>query len=138
MTQVQIDAVRKLKEVKLEDAKLGDMQRFLAKHVSDALAYFCEQDEDFAAAVMVDDKSFVGCLQALKLPGRGLGYLSDFDVYRMAARYFFPEADVEWSMKISMPEKNKKPAKILTLKWEDLLGKGGTSRAPSPTGGGGK
>lgn len=121
MTQVQIDAVRKLKEVKLEDAKLGDMQRFLAKHVSDALAYFCEQDEDFAAAVMVDDKSFVGCLQALKLPGRGLGYLSDFDVYRMAAQYFFPEADVEYSMKISMPAKKQTPAKVLTLTMEQLL-----------------
>lgn len=125
MTRVQIDAARKLKEVKLEDTKLGDMQRYLAPYVADTCARFCEQSEDFATAVMAEGKSLVGCLQALKLPGRGMGYCSDFDVYRMAAQYFFPEADVEWSMKISMPAKNQTSAKILNLRLEDLLGMGG-------------
>ncbi len=125
MKQIQIDAARKLREDKLEGAKLGDMQRYLAPYVGDVCARFCEQSEDFATAVMAEGKSLAGCLQALKLPGRGMGYCSDFDVYRMAAQYFFPEADVEWSMKISMPAKNQTSAKILNLRLEDLLGMSG-------------
>lgn len=121
MTQGQIDAVRKLKEADIKAAKLDRMQEYLAPYVTDTLARFCEQSEDFAAAVMAEDKSIGGCLRALKLPGQGLGYCSDFDVYRMAAQYFFPEADVEWSMKISMPAKNQTSAKVLTLTMEQLL-----------------
>ena len=125
MTQVQMEAVRKLKEADLKATKLDRMQEYLAPYVTDTCARFCEQNEDFAAAVMEQGKSLVGCLQALKLPGQGLGYCSDFDVYRMAAQYFFPEADVEYSMKISMPAKNQTSAKILDLRFEDLLGFGG-------------
>lgn len=121
MTQVQTDAVRKLKEADLKATKLDRMQEYLAPYVTDTCARFCEQNEDFAAAVMAEGKSLVGCLQALKLPGQGLGYCSDFDVYRMAAQYFFPEADVEYSMKISMPAKKQTPAKVLTLTMEQLL-----------------
>lgn len=128
MTQVQTDAIRKLTEAKRDG--LSDMQKYLAPHVVQTCVQFCEQSEEFAAAVMAEGKSLVGCLKAMKLPGQGLGYCSDFDVYRMAAQYFFPEADVEWSMKISVPKKNQTSAKILDLKFEDLFG---TSRAPSPT-----
>ncbi|MBQ8356210.1 MAG: hypothetical protein IJX39_00215 [Clostridia bacterium] len=119
MTQIQTDAIRKLTEAKHDG--LTDMQKYLATHVAKTCAQFCEQSEEFAAAVMAQDKSLVGCMKAMTLPGRGLGYLSDFEVYRMAARYFFPESDVEWSMKISMPAKNQTSAKILELKFEDLL-----------------
>ena len=120
MTQVQIDAIRKMTEAEQEG--LNDMQRYLASYVVKALSQFCEQSEDFATAVAAEDKTLVGCLKALKLPGQGLGYCSDFDVYRMAVQYFFPEADVEWSMKISTPAKKQTSAKILDLRFEDLFG----------------
>jgi len=119
MTNTQTNAIRKLQEAKLEG--LTDMQKYLAPHVQKALSQFCEQSEDFAAAVLEEKKTLVGCLKEMKLPGRGLGYCSDFDVYRMAAQYFFPEADIEWSMKISTPAKNQTSAKILDLKFTDLL-----------------
>ena len=123
MTQVQTDAIRKLTEAKHEG--LDDMQKYLAPHVVKTCAQFCEQSEDFATAVMAEDKTLVGCLKAMKLPGRGMGYCSDFDVYRMAAQYFFPEADVEWSMKISVPAKKQTSAKILDLRFEDFFKMGG-------------
>lgn len=123
MTQIQTDAIRKLTEAKQDG--LNDMQKYLAPHVIKTLTGFCEQSEEFATAVMAEDKTLVGCLKALKLPGRGMGYCSDFDVYRMAVQYFFPEADVEWSMKISTPQKKQTSAKILDLRFEDLFGIGG-------------
>ena len=123
MTQIQTDAIRKLTEAKHDG--LNDMQKYLAPHVVKALSQFCEQSEEFAAAVAAEDKTLVGCLKAMKLPGQGLGYCSDFDVYRMAAQYFFPEADVEWSMKISVPSKKQTSAKILTISFPDLFKAGG-------------
>ncbi|MBR2312184.1 MAG: hypothetical protein IKA46_02730 [Clostridia bacterium] len=124
MTQVQIDAVRKLREC--DTKPLRDMQAFLAPHVANALVSFCEQSEEFAAAVMEKGADLVACVRSMKLPGRGLGYLSDFEVYRMAVQYFFDGADVEWSMKISMP-KSQSSAKtgVLDIKLEDFLFGGG-------------
>ena len=123
MTQVQIDAVRKLKEENVK--QLRNKRDFIVPFLRTALSSFAEQSEDFAAAVMAADKSLEGCVNALKVPQGDRVSLSDFDVYRMAAQYFFPEADVEWSMKISMPTKNQTSAKILDLRFEDLLVFGG-------------
>ena len=123
MTQVQIDAVRKLKEENVK--QLRNKRDFIVPFLRSALSNFAEQSEEFAAAVMAADKSLEGCVNALNVPTGDRVSLSDFDVYRMAAQYFFPEADVEWSMKISMPAKNQTSAKILNLRLEDLLGLGG-------------
>lgn len=123
MTENQINAIRKLTEAKRDG--LDDMQKYLAPYVVITCVQFCEQSEDFATAVLAEDKSLVGCLKAMKLPGRGMGYCSDFDVYRMAAQYFFSEADVEWSMKISVPSKKQTSAKILNLRFEDFFTIGG-------------
>ena len=124
MTQVQIDAVRKLREC--DTKPLRDMQAFLAPHVANALVSFCEQSEEFAAAVMAEGKDLCGCVRSMKLPGRGLGYLSDFEVYRAAARYFHEDYDVEFSMRIS-PPKSQSTAKtgVLDIKLEDFLFGGG-------------
>ena len=119
MTQVQIDAVRKLKEENVK--QLRNKRDFIVPFLRTALSSFAEQSEDFAAAVMAADKSLEGCVNALKVPQGDRVSLSDFDVYRMAAQYFFPEADVEYSMKISMPAKKQTPAKVLTLTMEQLL-----------------
>lgn len=119
MTQVQIDAVRKLKEENVK--QLRNKRDFIVPFLRTALSSFAEQSEDFAAAVMAADKSLEGCVNALKVPQGDRVSLSDFDVYRMAAQYFFPEADVEYSMKISMPAKNQTSAKVLTLTMEQLL-----------------
>lgn len=119
MTQVQTDAVRKLKEENVK--QLRNKRDFIVPFLRTALSSFAEQSEDFAAAVMAADKSLEGCVNALKVPQGDRVSLSDFDVYRMAAQYFFPEADVEYSMKISMPAKKQTPAKVLTLTMEQLL-----------------
>ena len=124
MTDKQIDAVRKLRECDIKP--LRDMQAYLAPHVANALVSFCEQSEEFAAAVMAEGKDLVGCVRSMKLPGRGLGYLSDFEVYRMAVQYFFEGADVEWSMKVSLPKSQSiMKTGVLDIKLEDFLLGGG-------------
>lgn len=124
MTEVQANAVRKLREC--DTKPLRDMQAYLAPHVANALVSFCEQSTEFAEAVMAEGKDLVGCVRSMKLPGRGLGYLSDFEVYRMAVQYFFDGADIEYSIKISMP-KSQSIGKtgVLDIRLEDFLWGGG-------------
>lgn len=123
MTQVQTDAIRKLTEAKVKTFQ--NKRDFLVPFLRKTLCSFCEQSEDFAAAVMAEGKSLEGCVNDMEVPRGDRVSLSDFDVYRMAAQYFFPEADVEWSMKISVPSKKQTSARILNLRFEDLFKTGG-------------
>ena len=119
MTDTQTNAIRKLQEEQVKQFR--NKRDFLVPFLRKTLCNFVEQSEDFAAAVMAADKSLEGCVNALDIPTGSHVSCSDFDIYRMAAQYFFPEADVEWSMKISVPSKNQTSAKILDLKFTDLL-----------------
>ena len=121
MTQVQMDAVRKLKEENVK--QLRNKRDFIVPFLRTALSSFAEQSEDFAAAVMAADKSLEGCVNALKVPQGDRVSLSDFDVYRMAAQYFFPDAVIEHRMEIKLPN-SQTSAKILDLRFEDLFGGG--------------
>lgn len=123
MTQVQIDAIRKLNEAKVKTFQ--NKRDFLVPHLREALCGFVEQDEDFAAAVMAENKSLEGCVNDLKVPQGSNVSLSAYDCYRMAVQYFSPVADVELSMKISMPTKKQTSAKILTISFPDLFKAGG-------------
>ena len=124
MTQVQIDAVRKLNEANVK--QLRNKRDFIVPFLRTALSSFSEQSEEFAAAVMAEDKSLEGCVNALKVPQGDRVSLSDFDVYRMAVQYFFEGADVEWSMKISMPKsQSTMKTGILDIRLEDFLWGGG-------------
>ena len=123
MKQVQIDAIRKLTEAKVKTFQ--NKRDFLVPHLREALCGFVEQDEDFAAAVMAEGKSLEGCVNDLKVPQGSNVSMSAYDAYRMAVQYFFPEADVELSMKISMPTKKQTSAKILTISFPDLFKAGG-------------
>ena len=126
MTEKQIEAVRLLNEFDTSPLKREAMQAYLAPHVTRALVSFCQQSAEFASAVLDKKADVVACVRSLELPGRGLGYLSDFEVYRMAVQYFFEGADVEWSMKVSLP-KSQSSAKtgVLDIKLEDFLFGGG-------------
>ena len=124
MTQVQIDAVRKLNEERVK--QLRNKRDFIVPFLRTALSSFSEQSEEFAAAVMAEDKSLEGCVNALKVPQGDRVSLSDFDVYRMAVQYFFEGADVEWSMKVSLPKSQSiMKTGVLDIKLEDFLFGGG-------------
>ena len=126
MTQVQINAIRKLQESDLSPLQNDKMQSYLAPYVVKALVSFCEQSSAFALAVVAEDRTIVKCMRSMKLPGRGLGYLSDFEVYRMAVQYFLGGADVEYQMNISLP-KSQSIGKngVLSVRLEDFLFGGG-------------
>ena len=77
--------------------KYNSAANFMKQSVRDALETFIRQDEEFAQAV-VQGGTFEKCMEAVsKNVGRGI---SDLDAYKRAVQFYFPGADVEFSMKI--------------------------------------
>lgn len=132
MTQVQIDAIKKLQD---KEQKKGAKSKYAAAvygAVRDAMVGFCEQKEELADAVLQQEKTLGDCCEQI-MKGCGSS-ISDIEVYAKAVAFYFPGAKVEMKMTVYMSEfeqeekqaVEKKPtAKILDLKFEDLFGLGG-------------
>lgn len=75
----------------------------IGEHIKKALATFCEQNEEFARAVL-DGGSANECIKSVADKIRTRKAVSDFDVYQLAVKYYFPVAVVDFIMKIRMSE----------------------------------
>lgn len=75
----------------------------IGEHIKKALSSFCEQNEEFARAVL-DGGSADECIKSVADKIRTRKSVSDFDVYQLAVRYYFPVAVVDFIMKIRMSE----------------------------------
>ena len=75
----------------------------IGEHIKKALSSFCEQNEEFARAVL-DGGSANECIKAVADKIRTRKSVSDFDVYQLAVKYYFPVAVVDFVMKIRMSE----------------------------------
>lgn len=65
-----------------------------------ALINFCEQDAEFAQAVVQNDKTFSDCMKEV---GKGCGSgISDLEAYKKAVRFYFPGADIRFTMEIDL------------------------------------
>lgn len=95
MTDYTSSALAKI-EAGQKDIK-GHHARAVAPAVTEALREFCRQDGEFAQAV-AQGGTLADCLAAVV---RGVGgSISDLDCYRRAARYYFPGAEIEMTMRI--------------------------------------
>ena len=106
----------------------------VAPSVHDALVTFCEQQEEFAQAVVQSGKSLSDVCEAAT---KGCGSsISDLEVYRRAVAAYFPGARVDCVMTIRMsgyeeptanPSRDPERAKlqtsgVLSLDLFDLMG----------------
>ena len=79
----------------------------IGEHIKKALTIFCEQNEEFARAVL-DGGSANECIKSVADKIRTRKSVSDFDVYQLAVKYYFPVAVVDFVMKIRMSEYESK------------------------------
>lgn len=64
------------------------------------LINFCNQDEEFAQAVVQNDKTFSDCMAEV---GKGIGTsISDLEAYKKAVQFYFPGADIKCVMTIDL------------------------------------
>lgn len=81
--------------------------------VASTLTNFCEQSERFAKVVFETEATLSDCCAEIM---KGCGsHISDIDVYRGAVRYYFPNAEIEFTLTIDAsgdmptPEEMAKP-----------------------------
>lgn len=111
-------------KIKSYDAKKikGQVAKAIAKPTAKALCTFCKQSEEFARAVIDNDKGFEVCLAEIS---KGIGSsVSDIDVYQKAVEFYFPGAKVEFRMLIHMSEyetDKPEPKQAVSLSLDSLL-----------------
>lgn len=67
--------------------------------VKKALEDFCRQDEEFAQAV-AQGGSFADCMKAV---AKNCGSsISDLEAYRRAVQFYFPGAEIRWTMTVDL------------------------------------
>lgn len=88
--------------------------------VKEALVSFCEQNEEFAEAVL-QGGSFEECMKAV---AKGCGTaLSDLEAYKRAAAFYFKGADVQMQLTIRLAGDPEAVPEIkpIVLNLEDFL-----------------
>lgn len=109
-------AIEKLKE---ESKAYKGTHGVVRDGVLSALKLFCQQSEDFAKVIYESEKSFDSCMKTV-LHNHG-GCLSDIEAYRRAVCFYFENADVEFEMKILLPEGSEKEKSAVILNLFDLM-----------------
>lgn len=115
------EAIRKLDE----GLKTGNFDRYgavMKTAVHQALIGFCQQDEEFAQAV-VQGGSFTDCMKAVGKAIKG-NAISDIEAFVAAVRFYFPGAGINVQMAIDLcagvqgkgePEPAKSDGIVLSL-----------------------
>ena len=79
----------------------GDKYGMAVKnHVASTITHFCEQNERFAEVVYKTKRTLSDCCAEI-MKGCGTS-ISDIDVYRGAVRNYFPNADIDFHMTITL------------------------------------
>lgn len=115
-------AISKLESEAKALTKLSKYESAVKSAVIDALICFCQQNEEFAAAVCEGDKELKGALSAA-VKGCGSS-ISDLEVFRRAAGYYFNGCTVKFNMRIYMSKydaDDTDEARGLYLNLDDLL-----------------
>jgi len=89
---------RELEEI---DSKASPMVKAVSKHVAEKIIQFSE-NPTFGLAVQRSDKTLIDCLKHLLKDVRG--HISDIDLYKRAVQFYFPSADIRFSMDILVSE----------------------------------
>lgn len=97
----------------------GDRYALAMKEaVADALRDFCQQNEEFAQAV-VQGGSFTDCMKAV---AKGCGSaLSDLEAYRRAAAFYFRDAQVKMELRIQLEPDAEEDGKLICLDFADFF-----------------
>ena len=120
MENFKLKAVEKLQK-ELKECKGDRYVEAVKKDTCNALLLFCEQDEEFAQAVVQSNKTLEQvCKAAVKDCGSSI---SDITVYRKAVEVYFPGATVEMKMTVDLcgSVREDKSSNVINLSLTDLF-----------------
>lgn len=121
MSLFKNEALDKLRRERA-DFKGGKHGAAIVDELHNTLEVFARQDEEFAQAIAQSDKTLSDCAEAIM---KGVGScISDIEVFRRAAAFYFPGSDVRMTMTIdlcpSADEGDTKPA-LTVIDLNDFL-----------------
>lgn len=103
----------------------GQIQRVVAGPTAEALREFGRQEPEFKQAMEQSDKTFQACLDSIAQLCDDKDGVSDLDVFRAAVKYYFPTADIRFSMEIDLCAETNAAAKpqkeTLSVSLDELL-----------------
>lgn len=110
----------KLKK-ELGEAKLDQKAKVIISYVKEVLLNFSKQESEFAQAIIESNKTLGECCTEI-LKGIGSS-ISDLEVCKKAAQFYFSGADISFEMKIDLcaSVKNAVEGKNLKLSLLDFL-----------------
>lgn len=133
MTEKQVNACALLRDEKQRADAGSRKAQAVYSAVRDTLVSFCEQNEEFADAVLQSAGTLGACCE--KITEKCGNAISDLDLYVRAVEFYFPGAVIEMKMTVYMSKferdaavrdaKSGASAKVLDLRLEDLLDLGG-------------
>lgn len=116
-----LQAIQKL-DRETQEFKGGQKEKAVSGPVADTIKSFCRQDAEFAQAVAQCEKTLSDCCaHAVKGSGNAI---SDIDVYRKAAEFYFPGCQVKMEMNIIVNPaeiESGKENNVINLSLDDLF-----------------
>lgn len=98
MSEITKQAIEKI-DVESKEFKGTGKANAVKSHVARTLKGFCK-DEAFAERVVGSEKTLTECCtEIMKKVG---GHVPDIEVYRRAAKFYFPNASVDFNMTIKL------------------------------------
>lgn len=128
MSEYKDKAIEKIKK-ESEARPKGQIASAIYMYMVEIIKSFCEQDEEFAQAVVQTDKTLSDCAEKIGADNKGKSYLSDLNVCKAAADFYFCGADVSFVMRVVLNPVETVPAEHpteekksdLALSLDDLL-----------------
>jgi len=106
-------------ELKELDKSTDKKVKAVGKYVADKLIQFAK-NETFGRAIQESESKLIDC--CIHVVKGVTNHISDIEVYRKAAQFYFPKSDVEFSMNIVVSdEKRKKKSQKINISLDDLF-----------------
>lgn len=107
-------AIEKI-EKELNEAKKTGNVRVIINDVAATLKNFANQDEEFAQAIVQNEKTLQNCCEHI-LKGVSSG-ISDIEAYKKAVDFYFPGAEVTVEMSINLcgSVEKEKPSIVIDI-----------------------
>jgi len=121
--EIMEQAKKKIEEEQ-ENFKGSSKANAIKDDTARALLSFCEQEAEFAQAIIQNDKTLSECCEAaVKDTGNSV---SDFEVYSKAVKFYFSTATIHFDMRLDLSGNSGEDADIskksaLTMSLDSLL-----------------
>ena len=114
-----LEKVKESFEKSSKDNGLNRYAKAVLPSVKEALLSFCEQEQEFAQAIIESGKSLSEC--CTKITEGVSGSISDIELYRRAVQFYFDGADISFTMQINLCASVEDAPKSMKLSIFDLM-----------------